>query len=222
MLDNIEAVIFDLDGTLVDSMWMWKSIDIEYLGKFNIEIPSDLQIAIEGMSFSETAIYFKERFNIPDSLEKIKLDWNNMAWDKYKNEVTLKEGAIDFLKYLKSNQIKTAIATSNSRELAMLCLESLHIDKYIDVIKTSCEAKKGKPAPDIYLLAAKSLEVLPRKCLAFEDIPYGIVAAKSANMRVCAVDDNYSMDVIEEKKELADYYIYSYNEILTRKYEVLE
>ena len=75
MWENKKAVIFDLDGTLVDSMWIWRDIDIEYLGRFGISVPSGLQTEIEGMSFSETAVYFKERFHIPDSLEKIKRDW---------------------------------------------------------------------------------------------------------------------------------------------------
>ena len=82
MLKNKKAVIFDLDGTLVDSMWMWKAIDIEYLGRFGIELPATLQKDIEGKSFSETAVYFKETFKLPDSLEKIKSDWNRMAYDK--------------------------------------------------------------------------------------------------------------------------------------------
>ena len=67
----IEAVIFDLDGSMVDSMWIWRSIDIEYLGKFGITLPDNLQACIEGMSFSETAAYFKERFDLPDDLETI-------------------------------------------------------------------------------------------------------------------------------------------------------
>ena len=72
MLEKIQAVIFDLDGTLVDSMWMWKDIDIEYLGRFGIALPEDLQDKIEGMSYTETAVYFKERFQIPCTLEEIK------------------------------------------------------------------------------------------------------------------------------------------------------
>ena len=72
MLKDIEAVLFDLDGSLVDSMWIWRDIDIEYLGKFGIPLPEKLQADIEGMSFTETAAYFKERFQIPDSVEQMK------------------------------------------------------------------------------------------------------------------------------------------------------
>ncbi len=79
MLCDIDAVIFDLDGSLVDSMWMWRAIDIEYLGRFGIPLPENLQAKIEGMSFTETANYFKETFGIPDSTEKIKDDGNRMA-----------------------------------------------------------------------------------------------------------------------------------------------
>lgn len=92
MLKNINAVLFDLDGSLVDSMWIWKDIDREYLGRFNIPLPEDLQSSIEGMSFSETAVYFKEHFPIPDSIEQMKSDWTQMARDKYLHEVPLKNG----------------------------------------------------------------------------------------------------------------------------------
>ena len=82
LLKGKEAVIFDLDGTLVDSMWMWKQIDIEYLGRFGYECPPQLQKEIEGMSFSETAVYFKEKFQIPDSLEAIKQCRVDMSIEK--------------------------------------------------------------------------------------------------------------------------------------------
>lgn len=96
MFRDVEAVIFDLDGSLVDSMWIWRDIDIEYLGRYGIVLPDELQSEIEGMSFSETACYFKERFQIPDEIEKIKADWNEMAFDKYTHQVPLKKGAGSF------------------------------------------------------------------------------------------------------------------------------
>ena len=213
MLKNKKAVIFDLDGTLVDSMWMWKAIDIEYLGKFGIPLPPTLQKDIEGMSFSETAVYFKETFQIPDSLDKIKADWNQMAYDKYTKEVPLKNGVGEFLERCKENGIKLGIATSNSRELVDATLEALKIREYFDCVMTAREVTKGKPAPDIYLAVAENIGVNPKDCLVFEDIEMGILAGKSAGMEVCAVEDDFSMNQIDKKKELADYYIKDYFDI---------
>ena len=213
MLQNIKAVIFDLDGSLVDSMWIWRDIDIEYLGRFGITIPDKLQNEIEGKSFSETAVYFKERFQIPDSLEKMKEDWNKMAWDKYTHEVMLKPGADAFLRYCVEKNIKLGIATSNSRELVEAVAKSRGFEKDFDCIMTACEVKKGKPSPDIYLAVADKLGVEPLNCLVFEDITAGIMAGKNAGMRVCAVEDAYSLHQTTEKKELADYYIKDYYEI---------
>ena len=214
MLKDIDAVIFDLDGTLIDSMWMWKSIDIEYLARFGIDFPEDLQRCIEGMSFSETAVYFKQRFNLPDSLEQIKSDWNRMAWDKYLYEVPLKEGVKEFLDYLKELKLPLGIATSNSRELAELIIKKHNIYGYFASIRTSCEVERGKPYPDIYLRVARDLGVEPEKCLVFEDVIQGVMAGKSANMKVCAVYDEYSKDDEEQKKSPADYYIRSMKELL--------
>lgn len=215
MLRNKKAVIFDLDGTLVDSMWMWKAIDIEYLGKFGIELPSTLQKDIEGMSFSETAVYFKETFQIPDSLDKIKADWNQMAYEKYTKEVDFKKGAMEFLKFCKKEGIKLGIATSNSRELVDATMGALGANQYFDCIMTSCEVAKGKPAPDIYLAVAGKLGVQPEECLVFEDIEMGILAGKNAGMEVCAVEDDFSMDQIAIKEQLADYYIKDYREVIS-------
>ncbi len=210
MLENIDAVIFDLDGSLVDSMWMWRAIDIEYLGRFGISLPEDLQAKIEGMSFTETAVYFKRVFQIPDSLDKMKDDWNKMAWDKYTNEVPLKPGIPEFLDGCKRLGIKLGIATSNSRELVENIAEVHHLRDYFSCIMTGCDVERGKPAPDIYLAVAKAFQVLPERCLVFEDIIPGIQAGKSAGMRVCAVEDAYSVSARDEKAELADYYIENY------------
>lgn len=214
MFNEIDAAIFDLDGTLVDSMWMWGAIDDEYLGSFGIEKPEHLQAAIEGMSFSETAEYFKETFHIPDSLDKIKEDWNRMAWDKYLHEVPLKCGAANFLKACQGKGIKLGIATSNSRELVENVVSAHGLHTHFDCIMTACEVKRGKPSPDIYLAVAKRMDVEPGRCLVFEDITAGILAGKSAGMKVCAVYDEYSVSQDPEKKKLADYYIHDFEELL--------
>ncbi len=213
MFKNIKAVIFDLDGTLVDSMWMWRQIDIDYLSSKGLELPEDYQKCIEGMNFRETAVYTKERFGIEDSPEEMMNTWNNMAYHMYETRVPYKKGAEDFLKALKAKGLLTGIATSNSIELANACIKTLGIDKYMDEIHTAIEVEKGKPAPDIYLLVAKELGVEPSQCLAFEDVIAGIKAGKAAGMKVCAVPDDYSKDVEYEKQALADYYIKDFTEL---------
>lgn len=210
----IEAVIFDLDGSMVDSMWVWRSIDIEYLGKFGITLPENLQACIGGMSFSETAAYFKERFELPDDLEAIKADWNRMAWDKYAHEVPVKEGVRELLTHCREQGIKAGIATSNSRELVETVVRSHKLEDCFGCIMTGCEVEKGKPAPDIYLAVAKELAVSPENCLVFEDIIPGIQAGKSAGMKVCAVYDEYSKHQDDEKRKLADYYTVNFTELI--------
>lgn len=214
MLEGIKAFIFDLDGTLVDSMWMWKAIDIEYLARYGWECPDDLQRTIEGMSFSETAAYFKERFRIPDSLDEIKAAWTEMSIDKYRYQVPLKPGVKEFLDYAREHGIACGIATSNGREMVDAVLGSTGIADYFQVVTTACEVKEGKPSPDIYLKVAGDLGVEPSDCLVFEDVPAGILAGKRAGMTVYAVEDEFSEHMRDEKLSLADFGIRDYRELL--------
>ncbi len=214
LLKDRKAVLFDLDGTLVDSMWVWRNIDIDFLSAIGQELPADLQKCIEGMSFTETAEYFKKRFSIDDDVEDIKKKWNQMAYDKYTSEVKLKKGAKEFLARLKSDGIRIGIASSNSMILIEGALKAEGVLEYFDAITTGCEAGAGKPAPDIYLLAAKKVGIAPSECLVFEDIPMGIMAGNSAGMTTVAVEDDYSHGMRKEKERLAKYFIEDYTEIV--------
>lgn len=107
---------------------------------------------------------------------------------------------------LKKN-IRLGIASSNSRELVNSIARVHGLEHVFQCIMTSCDVGRGKPAPDIYLAVAGQLGIPPRACLVFEDIIPGILAGKAAGMKVCAVEDAYSLDQAEEKKALADYYI---------------
>lgn len=212
LLQGKKAVIFDLDGSLIDSMWIWGRIDEEYLGRFGIQLKSreELRSKIEGMSFYETAVFFKEYFQLPDSIEKMTSDWNQMAWDKYEKEVPLKAGIPDFLEGCRRNGLKLGIATSNSRELVDNVLSVHRVSNQFESIITGSEITKGKPAPDVYLAVAKALGVSPEDCLVFEDIVKGIMAGKNAGMTTCAVADEDSAATWENKKEIADYAIYDF------------
>ncbi|GAA0078951.1 HAD family phosphatase [Clostridium sp. CTA-5] len=214
MLNNIKAAIFDLDGTLVDSMWVWEQIDKDYLKENGYQLPKDLKNEITHLSFYQTAVYFKNRFNIKDSTEDIMNTWHDMAFKYYANHVKLKEGARDFLDKLKKSGIKIALATSNSIPLLKACLENNEVFDYFDSITTTDETSVGKDKPDVYLLAAKKLNIRPDNCIVFEDILPAIHGAKAAGMKVIAVEDSLSIHSKEELSTHADKYIKSFLELI--------
>ena len=210
---GIDAVIFDMDGTLADSMHIWKDIDIEFLKNRGIEMPEDLQASIRGISLYQIAIYFINRFGFKDTPEELIKEWNDMAFDMYSTKIELKPGALKLIKRLKEDNIKMAIASSNSGYLLEGFVKHYDLDRYFSYYCTGDKFKKGKPAPDCYLHTAEMINIPPSKCLVFEDITEGIQSAKSAGMLVCGVSDDYSKNDIEEKYLLSDFYVDSLEEL---------
>lgn len=222
MMNNIDAVIFDMDGTLVDSMWIWPAVDDAYLARYRLEKPEHFNEEMEGKSFTEVAQFFLDRFpELSCTVEDVKREWMEMTFEKYTTEVMLKEGVYEFITGLRQKGIRTGIATSNARELVDATLKALGIDTLFDSVRTSCEVAAGKPAPDVYLLVAEDMGIPSSRCLVFEDVPMGILAGKNAGMTVCGIDDAYSRPQENRKKELADYYIRDYRDIINHTYEVL-
>lgn len=222
MLTNIKAVIFDIDGTLLDSMGVWTDIDDIFIEKYHLTPPDTFHEGMEGKSYSETAEYFLEIFpTLTQTSEEIQEEWHQMAYDQYGQVVRMQKGAYEFLHTLKEQGYKLGVATSNQKELAIHALKSQGVYELFDVIRTACEVGAGKPAPDVYLSVAKELEVSPKECLVFEDVPMGILAGKNAGMKVCAFDDWFSKKQEAKKRELADYYIKDYNDIKNHTFEVL-
>ncbi len=210
MLEGKKALLFDMDGTLVHSMGMWGQIDINFLARYGLTVPTDLKKSIQGLTFYDTAVYFKERFDLPESPEEIGDIWNEMAMDQYAHHIAFREGGREFLLEAKKRGYLLAICTINARPLAETFLESRGIRDCFSVVLTGDDMLRGKPAPDIYLTAAERLGVDPSDCLVFEDIVPGIQAGLAAGMEVCAVDDEHSAFQEEEKRELAQYYIEDY------------
>lgn len=208
-----KGFLFDMDGTIIDSMWMWEQIDIEYLGRYHIAYDKKLQREIEGKSFAECAAYFSEVLKIPETKEAMMAEWNRMAKDNYEHKVALKEGVRDFLEYAKKRQIPMGIATSNSRFLTDRVLQTLGVEEYFCSILTADEKMPGKPDPKIYLASAEAIGIPPCDCLVFEDVTKGIMAGQQAGMTVCAVYDPYNPEW-EQTKARAGHFISSFTELL--------
>ena len=175
LLKDVDAVIFDMDGTLIDSMWIWPDIDDVYLEKYHLTKPDNFHEGMEGMSYTEVAQYFLKCFpTLSMAIDEVMDEWTQMAHERYVTQVDMKKGALEFLHTLKKAGIKTGIATSNGRTLVDDTLEALNIRSLFDSVKCACEAGAGKPAPDVYLLTAEDMGVKPERCLVFEDVPMGI------------------------------------------------
>lgn len=213
-MNKFKAAIFDLDGTLIDSMGIWKVIDEEYLNKYGFDVPENLQEEITHLTIIETAMYFKEKFNIKDDIETIINTWNDMAYNHYSNTIKLKEGVIEFLYYLKSNNIKIGLATSNTQPLLEATLKNNNIYDYFDSITISEEVGVSKANPDIYLLSAQKLNVDPKDCIVFEDIVQAVKGAKLAGMTVYSIYDESSADQKDELIKVSDKYILNYLELI--------
>ena len=170
-LDQCSAVIFDLDGTLIDSMGMWHEIDVEYLMRFGIEAPEDLQKELEGLTYTEVAQYFKDRFHISDPISVIGDTWIQMAGEKYRKSIPLKPGVREFLADVKARNHKTAITSSNHLQLIEDILKIHGIYDYIDAITTCDDVGLGKPDPKSTRSQPENSGSIPPSCLVFEDIP---------------------------------------------------
>jgi len=206
-MGNIKGIIFDMDGTLIDSMGVWVDVDKEYLASRGYDVPEDLFMDIsEGNSFTEVASYFKSKFSLEDSIEKIIEDWTLLVGEKYERSVRLKKGVKEFLNLVKSRGLKMGIGTSNSKNLAEKVLKANGIYDYFSSIVTGCSNIKGKPFPDIFLTSAEELGLVPSECLVLEDVLAGVEAAKRAGMRVIAIYDKYAADEGAKIEKLVEFY----------------
>jgi HAD superfamily hydrolase (TIGR01509 family) len=212
---KFQAIIFDLDGTLIDSMGIWAQIDNDFLTSRNIKLTKNLFEDLEGgNSFFEVATHFKNKFNLTESMEEIIAGWMKIASHHYQNTIVLKPNVKEFLDFLKSKNIKMAIGTSNVRLLTETVLKKNNIFEYFEAIVTGENDIKGKPFPDIFLEAAKTLNVEPKNCLVIEDLVDGVKAAKAAEMSVWTIFDKFSEDKKDILRKLSDHYFENFSEML--------
>lgn len=221
LLSGIDAVIFDVDGTMIDSMGLWEEVDRIYLARYNKPVQDELQKMLSGISIRETADYFREVIGIDEPPEKMLHDWNELAYEQYHDHVKAKPGTARWIKDLASHGYPMAVGTSNSRKLATTALERQGFLPYFKVMLTGEDVKKGKPDPYIYQECARRLGVEPSRCLVFEDISSGLIAGRDAGMRTCAVKDKFSMFEDDKKREIADFYINDFEDIYKDKVQDL-
>ena len=211
---EIKAVIFDMDGTLIDSTGIWHEIDKAFFNKRNMELPADYAQHIVHLGLTQAAIYTKETYHLQESVQDIIKEWHDMSVDMYKYHVPLKEGTLELLELFKSNSVKMAIATANDEPLYRPCIERLGIGDYFDAIADVNTAKEGKQSAKIYLDLAKKMGAKPQNTLVLEDMPTCVKTAFKSGFITVAVYDNASKDYDEEKKNNSILFINNFYELL--------
>lgn len=209
---KIKGVIFDLDGTLLDSMGIWEHIAEDYLLSLGITPKEDLSETFKDMSFEQSAKYYQDHYNVNKSVEDIMNDIHKMVEDYYFYDVSLKDGVKEFLDYLYKNNIKMCIGTATHRYLVEAALARLNVSNVFDFIITCYEVGQGKDQPIIYQKALELLNTPKEETFIFEDALYAIITAKKAGFHVVGVYDKYEKNQ-DEVKRISDKYIKNYKRV---------
>ena len=206
------AAIFDLDGTLLDSMWVWHRVDEEFFAARNIPAPPDYAKALHAMTFRETAEYTIALCGLPETPEEVMAEWNEMTLSLYETQVRLKPGALEYLQALRARGVRLAVATSLTTRVLEAVLRSNGIRDWFEACTSADEVKRGKSFPDIYLLTAEKLGVAPAECVAYDDVAKSIEGIQAAGMTACAVHEPLSQQDWDKMCEMAEVSIYSFME----------
>ena len=207
----IEAVVFDLDGVLIQSEEVWDDVRAAYVRERGGRYDEEVQRAMMGMSSPEWSRYLHEVAGVPDDPDEINAEVVRRMLAAYRRHLPLIDGAVDAVRRL-SARYPLGLASSSNRVLIDAVLELAGLTPYFTVTVSSEEVARGKPAPDVYLEAARRLGAEATECVAVEDSHGGIRAAKTAGMSV-VVFPNPSYPPDEDSLELADVVIRSLDEL---------
>ena len=210
-LQHIQGAIFDLDGTLLDSMWVWAEIDRRFLSKRGFAVPPDYLAAVNGLDFIQAARYTVDRFGLDETPETLVAEWSETARAAYAQEIGLKPFAADYLRALHSRGVKLGIATSAAPELYVPALTRGGVFDLFSAATLTKEVSRGKAFPDIYIETAARLNLSPAECAVFEDISIGVRSAKAGGFLAVGVFDRYAD---ADTPRYADIYIDSFAALL--------
>ncbi len=215
MLSDIKAAVFDLDGTLIDSMGVWERVDRSFLSKHGFPQDEYYIEQLRNKNYREAVEFTLDYLKVDLTPEELMAEWDEMAIWEYGHSIPLKEGAHELLAYCKSKNMPIILATVSNPGLYETVLKRHDIYDYFTGFTSEEAADKGKSDPFIYLEAASIAGVTPGECIVFEDILKGIQSASSAGFVTCAVEDASQWKDRDQIKAAADLYVRDLTEALS-------
>lgn len=209
-----KAAIFDLDGTLIDSTWVWKTVGEKFYEMLDVVKKAEYTESVMHMPPTECAAYVKKLYNLTETVDEIKMIWYKIAKNLYLNEVKLKPGVKKLLEIMISNGIRISIATSGYPEITELILKKYEIYDKFDQFFYSDILGVNKGSADIYMIAAKNMKIEPKYCVVFEDILKPLEFVKKCGMKYFGVDDRQSDETKQILRQKADFYIDNFDNFI--------
>lgn len=205
-MDKLFA-IFDMDGTLTDSMGYWHHLSEEYITGMGFAYSPEIMESTAHLTVLDTSALFVRHFGLPKTPEQAAAEINALMETHYRTDVPLKPGAREFLERLRRAGVKMCVASSTSPDLIDICLRRLGVRDCFEFLLSCEEVNAGKDKPDVYLEAARRLGGTPQNTLVFEDVIFAARTAKSAGFRVVGIFDESSRNDQQALRETADCYI---------------
>ena len=214
--NGIRAAVFDLDGTLIDSMEIWREVDEDFFARRGMAVPEGYQEQIAHLGFRECAAFTVREYLPAESEAEIIEEWRALSLSKYSAEdgaKYFKPGAVGLVRRLKEQGMRLGVATASSPDFFLPILRAGGVESLFDEFCTVDEAGRNKSCPDIFLLIAKKLGVTPAECAVFEDNLAALRAAKGTGMFAVGVYDEASRAFHAEMEREADLFIRSFEEL---------